>query len=405
MMSRHPALYTALIVPFGAVGGFIGVVLAHLATKQGLTVEEGATLIAVGMLPHTWKFLWAPVVDTTLSRRAWYLLSAVACIAGIVALASVPLGPKTLNLMRLVIFVVNVATTTLGMAVEGLMAHLAPPEERGRIGGWFQAGNLGGNGVGGGFGLWMATHLPSPWMSGAALGLLFALCGLAVFLLPDVPREGRGAGLWDTVKDAAKDVWRTVSSQGGRLAALICFLPVGTGALMGVMAQATVAERWGAGEGEVGLVNGILSGVIAAAGCVVGGELCKRWPSRNVYIGVGALMALVAAGMGVLPLSVGVFIGAGLVYSFVTGLAYAAFTGLVLETIGGGAAATKYNAYASLSNTPIAYMGLVLAWFAEHHGPRSLVFAEAGAGLIGIVIFGAVARALSGARAKAVATA
>ena len=34
----------------------------------------------------------------------------------------------------------------------------------------------------------------------------------------------------------------------------------------------------------------------------------------------------------------------------------------LFDAIGKGAAATKYNVFASLSNTPITYMGLVLAW-------------------------------------------
>ena len=47
--SPHPFLFTLLIIPFGAVSGFVSVVLAFLATKNGLTVEEGASLIAIGM--------------------------------------------------------------------------------------------------------------------------------------------------------------------------------------------------------------------------------------------------------------------------------------------------------------------------------------------------------------------
>ena len=51
-----------------------------------------------------------------------------------------------------------------------------------------------------------------------------------------------------------------------------------------------------------------------------------------------------------------------LIYAFITGLAYASFSAVVLEAIGGGAAATKYSMFASLSNAPIAYMTLVIGW-------------------------------------------
>lgn len=391
----HPIVWLLGIVPFGAVGGFTGVVLAYLATRRGLTVEEGASLIAVGMLPHTGKFLWAPLVDMTLSRRAWYALSAALCAVGIVAMAAIPLGPDTLHLLRVVIFTVNLATTTLGMALEGQMAHLTAPEDRGRAGGWFQAGNLGGNGIGGGLGLWMATALPSPWMSGAVLGAAFVACGVPALLLPDVPREGGARGPGAAVLDLVKDFWGIVRSPNGFLAALICFLPIGTGAATGVLAQAEIAAKWGAGEREVGLVNGVLAGTIMAVGSLLGGEICKRVAPRTVYAAVGALMALVAILMGLAPANTTTFIVGGLAYAAVTGLAYAAFTGLVLETIGGGAAATKYNVFASLSNTPITYMGLVLASAVTAWGPSGMLLTEAAAGFAGIALFYAVSAGVS----------
>ena len=43
----HPFLYTVLIAPFGATFGFVSVALAFLATRKGLTVAQGAELIAV----------------------------------------------------------------------------------------------------------------------------------------------------------------------------------------------------------------------------------------------------------------------------------------------------------------------------------------------------------------------
>jgi hypothetical protein len=44
------------------------------------------------------------------------------------------------------------------MSVESLMVYGTHPKAAGRAAGWFQAGNLGGYGLGGGAGLWMAEH-------------------------------------------------------------------------------------------------------------------------------------------------------------------------------------------------------------------------------------------------------
>jgi MFS family permease len=278
------------------------------------------------------------------------------------------------------------------------MAHLTPEDQRGRAGGWFQAGNLGGSGIGGGLGLFLATQLPQPWMSGAALGLAFALCGALMFTLPDVPQE-QGKGVVAAVRGVVMELWEVIRTRDGLLAALICFLPIGTGAAGGVIAQAEIAAKWGADETHVGLVRGVLSGVIAALGCLVGGEICRFMSTRTAYASIGVLMALIAAVMGFAPANPTTFVVGGLIYSFATGLAYAAFTGLVLDTIGKGAVATKYNIFASLSNPPITYMGLVLASAATTWGPAGMLYTEAGAGLIAIALFYAVVMAVGARKA------
>jgi MFS family permease len=391
--SPRPFLFTLLILPFGAVSGYVTVVLAFLATKRGLSVEEGASLIAIGMLPHAWKFFWAPIADMTFSRKGWYVVSTGLCAVGVVLMAAVPLAPENLRVLQVVIFVTNLASTVVGMAVEGLMAHATAPEQRGRVGGWFQAGNLGGNGVGGGLGLWLATTFEASWVSGAVLAGLFVLCGMGLLGVHDPAPVGRG-NVWNAVLDVGRDLWGLVRSRATFIAAALCFLPIGTGAAQGVLAQAEVAAIWGAGEAEVGMVNGLFAGITMAVACILGGQLCGRFGSRWVYVGVGVLMATVTAVMGVAPFTPVMFVVFGLAYAFVTGLAYAAFSGLVLETIGTGAAATKYNMFASLSNIPITYMGLVLAAAFARWGATGMLWVESGAAVAGIAVFGAVFVAL-----------
>ncbi|MFO0829408.1 MAG: MFS transporter [Phycisphaerales bacterium] len=390
----HPFVYTLLIAPFGVVGGYVTVAMVFLATRYGLTVEDGALLITAGVFPHVWKFLWAPIVDTTLTRKRWYWISVLFCTVGIVAMSAIPLSRANFALLEVVIFTTNLATTFLGMAVEGLIAHATPESQRGRVGGWFQAGNLGGTGIGGGAGLWMATHLPSPWMAGAALGLSFLGMASVLRYVPEAVADLRRTTVVGMMADVLVDLWQTVKSRRGLLCAALCVLPIGTGAASGVLAQAEVAEKWGVGEQIVSLVNGALGGGVSALGCLVGGEICARFSSRRVYAAVGVLMAGVAVAMALSPFVPTSYVVFNLLYSFVTGLAYAAFTGFVLDAIGKGAAATKYNVFASLSNTPIAYMGLVLAAVYQRYDSKAMLFAEAAAGLLGIAILAVVATLL-----------
>src|SRR5206468_10281989 len=87
-----------------------------------------------------------------------------------------------------------------------------------------------------------------------------------------------------------------------------------------------------------------------------------------------------------------------LAYGFIQGLTYAAFAAVTLEAIGLGAAATKYNVYASLSNMPIAYMTLVDGWAHTRWGAGGMLGVEAAIGVAGIALFIGVAAGLRPAK-------
>lgn len=75
---------------------------------------------------------------------------------------------------------------------------------------------------------------------------------------------------------------------------------------------------------------------------------------------------------------------------FIVGLTYAGFTAVVLETIGKGAAATKYNLFASLANMPIAWVTYLDGYAHKHWGTEAMLLTDAGTGVIGIRLFAAI---------------
>ena len=404
--SRHPAAFAALILPYGASIGFVSVVLTYLASKIGLGETTVATLTAAALLPHTFKFLYAPIADTTLDRRRWYGLSLCLVAAGTLASALIPPDAVHFDLLRVVVFLTAIAAAFLGMAVEGLMAETTTATERVQAGGWFQAGNLGGSGIGGGIGLSVATAWPTDAFPAAitpqgaapgalAAGMLLAaaylVCGLALRALPPSPAQAHAERLGPAMRQVAVDVWQVARTRAGLLVALLCFLPLSTGSALGVMSQASVAAVWGAGDREISLVNGLLAGALMAVGSLIGGQIGTRFGSRTVYIGAGLLMACFATTWAYLPFRPGVFVAMGLAYSLVLGLSYASFSGLVLEVIRGRGVATQYNLFASLANVPFTYMGVVLAWVMEHHDAKTLLLTEACAGVASLLVFVVIA--------------
>jgi predicted MFS family arabinose efflux permease len=229
-------------------------------------------------------------------------------------------------------------------------------------------------------------------MAGAALAVACVLCGAALRFVPEPPPLARTGNYGRVLATVFDDLWRVARARAGILALLICFLPIGAGAASNLWPA--VADDWHVGAGTVALVTGVLSGVVSALGCLLGGYGSDRMDRKTAYAVYGLLMAMCAVAMDFAPRTEAMYVLFTLTYAFIQGLTYAGFTAVVLEAIGLGAAATKYNLYASLSNMPIAYMTLVDGWAHTRWGASGLLEAEAALGVVGIMLFIAIAMAL-----------
>lgn len=372
-------------MPFGVMQGYLSVTLGYQLAKAGVGTSAIAALIAIGYIPHTWKFFWAPIADTTLSRKLWYVLAAAVSAVGIFAMGALPADAASLPWLSAIVLLANLAVTFLAMAVESLMAYAAAESEKGRAGGWFQAGNLGGTGLGGGIGLWIAERVANPLVPGAVLAAACALCCLGLVFIREPAPMPRDASYVRTLKGVLTDLWLVARSRPGFLALLICFLPIGSGAASNLFSA--TAGDWQASADAVALVNGIGGGMAAALGCIAGGYLCDRMDRKTAYYVYGIVGALCAIAMAAAPRTELAYSAFCLLYWFISGLAYAAFSAVVLEAIGLGAAATKYSLFASLSNMPIQYMTLVDGWAHTRWGTGGMLVAEALVGLAAVLVF------------------
>ncbi|MEJ6007556.1 hypothetical protein WG899_18570 [Paucibacter sp. AS339] len=148
----HPAFFMFLIAPFGAATGFTGVCVAYLLAQAHVSAELIATMLAMNYIPQTWKFLWAPVIDLTLTRKRWFAIGMVGLVFSMLALGMQVMSTVAMPRIIALVVTLSAASTVVGMAVDCLMAHQTPEHAKGRAAGWFQAGNLGGGGLGGGAG-------------------------------------------------------------------------------------------------------------------------------------------------------------------------------------------------------------------------------------------------------------
>lgn len=399
---RIPApVFMVLLAPFGASSGYVSVTLAFFLARAGMHTAAIAAIVSLSIWPQTWKMLWAPLVDTVLGAKHWYVIGAISTGTTILALGLVSATPNTTVLLIALVVISSLASTLVSMSSELLMAHGIEDERKGTVSGWSQAGNLGGSGIGGGLGLYLGQRVTAPWEAAAAVGLLCIACiaGLAWVHEPDRgPRRPRYA---ETLAEVARDVWAVMRSRVGLLALVLMILPIGSGGASGVWSA--IAGEWRAGADIVALVTGVLSGVASLVGAVLAGFACDRIDRRLAYCLFGAALAAVAVAMALLPRTPAMFSLCTLAYSVVLGACYAGYSAVVLEAIGKGAAATKFNLLAAASNVPIAAMTDVDGVFHDRYGTNTMLYGEASLAIVAIIGFALLARMTQGRRQMRIA--
>jgi MFS family permease len=400
--STHPVLFLLMFVPMGISNGYVVVTLAYLLAAAGVSVDAIAMLGVWSLLPQAFKVLAGPLVDATLTNKVWYLVSSVVTGILIAVTALVPTAASNLTPITVLVFLISVASAFSALAADSIMAHATSEEEKGRAGGWSQAGNLGGSAIGGGLGLWLsqnltpqgnqaagqwlAQHTGVAWFADAGLWLgqhisaaIFSGCGVGLLCVISVaalrwvhepPAEHRGQGFGKSLVNVGKDLVSLLRSRRGLLAFVAMCLPIGVGAL--TQLWSAVASDWHASANWVALINGMLGGVITMVGCIIGGWICDRFNRMvafNVFSMVTVLLVLATMAAPRTELTYIVVVG---LYMLVTGFCYAAFGAVVLEAIGKGAAATKYNLLAGVANIPIMYLSWLDGKAHVWHAPQWL---------------------------------
>lgn len=382
---RHPWVWAVLYFPYGLTFGFPAIALGYLGSKAGVPVSAIAGVVGMSFLAAGWKFVWAPVGDYTLSRKRWYLLAGLMMSSGLVALTAIPFSVQTTVLVSGIVLLTSISGTFLAFATEGLMVHNTAPATRGRAAAWFQSGNQFGQTAGGGFGLWLVGHMPSPWMAGAVLGCLIGGCAMVLRRIEEPPRAAAGAA----VRDRARDAWRHLSalvrSRPGRVGLILAVLPIGTGAAQFLFGS--LAPEWRAPANTVALVLGLGGGVAIVAGCFVGGLLADRVPKPLAYALTCGFGVAACVGIAVSPRTAVGYAESTLLYTFALGASTAAFTALVLAVIGHAAPATKINLYFALNTLFSLGMLRVDGWAHDAWGSTGMLYTEALTGAAALVVF------------------
>jgi len=342
-------------------------------TLQAWVTVEGVDLATIGLLtlvgiPYTWKFLWAPLIDRYVPpflgrRRGWLVITQLALVAGISAMAMCSPRTEVALLATLALFVAF-ASASQDIVFDAYRTDIAKPEQRGlaaalTVVGYrlamLTSGALALLLVAGATGLlpslsWKATYLV---MAG-----IMAACILATLWA----REPESlAPPPKSLQEAIMAPLREFFSRPGAWVLLLLIVLYKLGdAFAGALTTAFLLRGAGFGLDDVAYVNKVMGLAATIIGALAGGALMIRLGLYRSLMAFGILqavsnlsfMALALAGKSY-PLMI-------LAVSFENlsgGMGTAAFVALLMSLCDRRFTATQYALLSALAAFGRVYVG------------------------------------------------
>jgi MFS transporter, PAT family, beta-lactamase induction signal transducer AmpG len=371
--------------------GVIGLALGSSLVKAGVSVQQTAAIIAASTLAFTLEFLWAPMVDSSLTRRRWFIGGAGAMCAFLAALLLAPQDPKSVPLMTVLAFAASSGAAVAAVAVKGIMAYDVPAAKLGSASGFYTGGGTFAKAVGGAGTLWLLTHSPGR-IGAVSLSLTAAALAGAAILLASPGRPASVRELPQKLRFAFADLWAFMCTREGRMIAVLCVIPFGAGTEAGLIGA--IAHEWAVTPDQLAGFSA-LGAATSIAGAIVAGWLSLRIGAWKTYVLLGWLMITVTVGFAFSPRTAAYFIGIELLYRALAAGCYAALLGIVMTAIGKGAAATKAASLWSLANFAVAYPTALEGAVHDHAGIGAMLLTDAALGVAGFGVLLVAARLLA----------
>lgn len=361
--SRRKLLFASLYLSEGAPIGFIWWALPTRLRSEGLSVEEITWLTALLVIPWTFKFAWAPLVDVVRTSR-WTVTHWIVAAQVVMTTTLLPLLVLDLKddfqLVAIFLFVHALSAATQDVAIDAWCISLIEPWERGAFNGWMQAGMLVGRSVMGGGALVMR-----PWIGDAAVIVLLALVtGFSMVLV--LSTRGSPFEVSSPVggmRERAREVWghvrETLAEQNTWIGLTFAATAGAAYQAIGVVAGPFLIDL-GYAETEVGWFFAIPTVVCMIAGALAGGWLSDRLGRRRFAV-VGQLAIVIPAcvlgGLAWLNAPAGWQMAVTATIYFGTGLFTTAMYALLMDLTRPQIAATQFSAFMGGINACEAWSG------------------------------------------------
>lgn len=381
--NERPWLYSFLIGPSALVANGViqGGVLAYLLSQQGVGSNDQSKITTLLALPTSLYFLWSPITDFFVRRRTWLLAGGLAAAVLMAAGLREKLGSHVaLGLMLASACCAQLVVSSCG----GMMGAMKAERPKRVAGSFYQAGSMGFGALGAWVLLWLSSRVSADQLALTAAGLiglpaLFALAAPAQETLSTASFQETMHGIWIEFR---RTFWRWEA-----VPYILCMtFPMASGSAVGLLSG--VAKDYGVSGDSVAWVNGLMGGLLMAAGSAVAAALPVRVRAPVMYMIVALVNCVPLCILSLGPLRPSTYYVGVLLYVFTAGTCYAMFTVVVLEFMGrsGRSGSGRYSIINSLGNVPVLYMMRLDGMGAGRWGARGLTGTEAVLGGIGATV-------------------
>ena len=380
----RPWIYGLMIAPSAVVANGIvqGGVLGYLLSRHGVGSGGQAHMIFLLALPTSLYFLWSPITDFFVRRRSWLLGG------GLTAALLMGLGFQQKNLsgrMSMLLMLVSACCAQLVVSsCGGMMGTMRSDMTKRSASSFYQAGAMGFGALAAWVLVWLSSRVSQGtlgWVAAAIIGVP-TLAALLAPMQEEISTDTVGATARRVRDEFKATFWRVEA-----LPYVACmFFPGASGSAIGLLPG--IAHQYGVSGDNVAWINGLMGGLLVAAGSGVMALVKVRARAPVLYMVVTLINCI-----GLFVIMLGperplTYLVGVLLYLFTVGCCYEMFTMVVLEFLGasGKSGSGRYSIINSMGNVPVLYMALVDGWGGDKWGGRGLAGIEGVVGGAGALV-------------------
>ncbi len=387
-------LYLTEGIPFG----FSAIALTTHLRMSGVGMAEIGMFLASLYAPWGFKWAWAPLVDMIKFKRfgtsrTWIGGAQVLMMATLGILVFFDLQGNLPLLVGLIV-IHNIFAATQDVAIDALAVRVLPKDERGIANGFMFGASYLGQTIGGSGALmiagWLGFKAAFPFVL-IALFLIFLFVTLRIREPQSVEAEEANIDdrpVLNRVVEELKTFFKEIylgffrSGRGPVFGVAFALLPSGALAL-GLGLGSTLQVDVGMDEQQIATLT-FFGTIIAAAGCILGGWISDRVGHRkalSVWYILTIIPTLYLASHfigteGTAGITIAMFIGASLSYSFASGLIQGTRTALFMGLTNPRVAATQFTGYMALNNLVYTYSSFWQGRFADANGYAGTMYLD-----------------------------